>query len=322
MRNQTSFLEFLLLGLSDTPEQQQFFFRLFLGMYLIGTLGNLLTILAIGFDSRLHAPMYFFLSNLSFLDLCFTSTTVPKMLMNYLLGSNVISHPECLAQMYFINAFGASDSILLSVMAYDRYLAVCHPLHYGTVMTSQLCALLVTVPWVSAHLIAMVHSIFIHHLSFCTNNKIPHFFCDINTLIKISCSDTHIHEMLVLFLGGPVVLIPFICIVVSYTPIASAVWKVPSASGKWKAFSTCGSHLSVVTLFYGTVIGVYFNPTSTHTSQKDMIATVMYTVVTPTLNPFIYSLRNNDLKGALGKQLQYFLPYFNIDAYFMEKMND
>ncbi|XP_072462615.1 olfactory receptor 1f45-like [Notamacropus eugenii] len=303
MLNQTRVLEFLFLGLSDNPEQQQFFFRLFLGRYLIGILGNLLTILAIGFDSRLHTPMYFFLSNLSFLDLCFTSTTVPKILVNYLLGSNAISYPECLAQMYFINAFGASDSILLSAMAYDCHLAVCHPLHYGTGMTSRLCALLVTVPWVSAHLIAMIHSIFIDHLSFCRNNKIPHFFCDINTLIKLSCSDTHINEMLVLFLGGPVVLIPFICIVASYTSIVSAVWKVPSAHGKWKAFSTCGSHLSVVTLFNGTVIGVYFNPTSTHTTQKDMIATVMYTVVTPTLNPFIYSLRNNDLKGALGKLL-------------------
>ncbi|KAM9095518.1 olfactory receptor 1361-like [Sarcophilus harrisii] len=300
MRNQTRVLEFLFLGLSEHPEQQRFFFRLFLIMYLIGTLGNLLTILAIGFDSHLHTPMYFFLSNLSFLDLCFISTMVPKMLVNNLLGSNVISYQRCLAQMYFINAFGASDSILFSA---DRYLAVCHPLHYGTVMTSHLCALLVAVPWVSAHLIAMIHSIFIDHLSFWTNNKILHYFCDINTLIKLSCSDTHINEMLVLFLGGPEVLIPFKCIVVSYTPIVCAVWKVPSAHGKWKAFSTCGSHLSVVTLFYGTVIGVYFNPTSTHTTQKDMIATVMYTVVTPTLNPFIYSLRNNDLKGALGKLL-------------------
>ncbi|XP_072462616.1 olfactory receptor 1f45-like [Notamacropus eugenii] len=303
MGNQTGVLDFLLLGLSDQPEQQQFLFRLFLGMYFIGTLGNLLTILAICFDSHLYTPMYFFLANLSFLDLCFTSTTVPKMLINYLLGSNAISYVECLTQMYFYIVFGTSDSILLSAMAYDRYLAVCRPLHYGTVMTSRLCALLVTVPWVSAHLIAMIHSIFIDHLSFCRNNKIPHFFCDVNTLMKLSCSDIHINEMLVLFLGGPVVLIPFICIVASYTSIISAVWKVPSAHGKWKAFSTCGSHLSVVTLFYGTVIGVYFNPTSTHTTQKDMIGTVMYTVVTPTLNPFIYSLRNNDLKGALGKLL-------------------
>ncbi|XP_043846339.1 olfactory receptor 1361-like [Dromiciops gliroides] len=303
MGNQTGVLDFLLLGLSDQPEQQQFLFRLFLVMYFIGILGNLLTILAICFDSHLHTPMYFFLSNLSFLDLCFTSTTVPKMLVNYVLGNNAISYPECLTQMYFYVAFGGSDSILLSVMAYDRYLAVCHPLHYGTVMTSHLCALLVAVPWVSAHLIAMVHSIFIDRLSFCMNNKIPHFFCDINALIKLSCSDAHVSEMLVLLLGGPVMFISFICIVVSYTPIILAVWKVSSTHGKWKAFSTCGSHLSVVCLFYGTIIGVYFNPTSTHTAQNDMVAIVMYTVVAPTLNPFIYSLRNNELKGALGKLL-------------------
>ncbi|XP_043846340.1 olfactory receptor 1361-like [Dromiciops gliroides] len=303
MKNQTRVLEFLFLGLSDQPEQQQLLFRVFLAMYFVGTLGNLLTILAICFDSHLHTPMYFFLSNLSFLDLCFTSTIVPKMLVNYLLGSSAISYAECLTQMYFFVAFGGSDSILLSAMAYDRYLAVCHPLHYGTVMTSHLCALLVAVPWVSAHLISMIHTVLMAQLSFCSNNKIPHFFCDMNTLIKLSCSDTYVNEMLVLLLGGIVVLVPFICIVVSYTPIVSAVWKVSSAHGKWKAFSTCGSHLSVVILFYGTIIGVYFNPSSTHTTQKDMIATVMYTVVTPTLNPFIYSLRNNDLKRALGKLL-------------------
>uniref|UniRef100_F6QKU6 Olfactory receptor n=2 Tax=Monodelphis domestica TaxID=13616 RepID=F6QKU6_MONDO len=247
--------------------------------------------------------MYFFLSNLSFLDLCFTSTTVPKMLVNYLLGSNAISQPECLAQMYFFVAFGASDSILLSAMAYDRYLAVCHPLHYGMIMTSHLCALLVAVPWVSGHLISMIHTILLAQLSFCTNNKIPHFFCDMNTLIKLSCSDTYINEILVLLLGGMVVLIPFICIVISYTPIVSAILKVSSSQGKWKAFSTCGSHLSVVSLFYGTIISVYFNPANTHTVQKDMVATVMYTVVTPTLNPFIYSLRNDDLKRAFWKLL-------------------
>ncbi|XP_043846341.1 olfactory receptor 1361-like [Dromiciops gliroides] len=303
MRNQTKVLEFLFLGLSDQPEQKQLLFRLFLVMYFIGTLGNLLTILAICFDSHLHTPMYFFLSNLSLLDLCFTSTTIPKMLVNYLLESHTISYAGCLAQMYFFVAFGGSDSILLSVMAYDRYLAVCHPLHYGTVMTSHLCALLVTVPWVSAHLIATVHTVLMAQLSFCTNNQIPHFFCDINSLIKLSCSDTYVNEMLVLLLGGILILIPFICIVVSYTPIVSAVWKISSTHGKWKAFSTCGSHLSVVILFYGTIIGVYFNPSSIHTAQNDMIATVMYTVVTPTLNPFIYSLRNKDLKGALGKLL-------------------
>ena len=157
-------------------------------------------------------------------------------------------------------------------------------------------------PWISANLISMVHATLMSHLPFCTN-RIPHFFCDVNALIKLSCSDTQINEMLVLVLGGPVVLISFVCIMASYTPIAVTVWKVPSVQGRWKAFSTCGSHLCVVCLFYGTITGVYFNPASTHTTQRDMAATVMYTMATPMLNPFIYGLRNQDLKGALQKLL-------------------
>ncbi|KAM5307238.1 olfactory receptor 1F1-like [Glossophaga mutica] len=248
------------------------------------------------------SPMYFFLSNLSLLDICFTSTTIPKMLLNLLCGNTTISSAACLAQMYFFIAFGGADSILLSAMAYDRYLAVCCPLHYMTIMSVLRCALLVAVPWVLANLISMVHTILMTRLSFCTN-RIPHFFCDLNALIKLSCSDTQVNEMLVLVLGGSAVLVPFVCIVASYTPIAMAVWKVPSTQGKWKAFSTCGSHLCVVFLFYGTVIGVYFNSTSTHTAQTDMAATIIYTMVTPMLNPFIYSLRSRELKRALRKLL-------------------
>ncbi|XP_075411655.1 olfactory receptor 1f45-like [Tenrec ecaudatus] len=302
MGNQTHVSEFILLGLSSELQRQQVFFSLSFTLYLIGGLGNLLTLLAIISDSRLHSPMYFFLSNLSLLDLCFTSSTIPKMLANHLCGCTTISFPACLAQMYFFIAFGAADSILLSAMAYDRYLAICCPLHYVTIMDALRCTLLVAVPWISANLVSLVHTILMTHLSFCSN-RIPHFFCDLNALIRLSCSDTHVNEMLVLVLGGSVVLIPFVCIMVSYTPIAVAVWRVPSAQGKWKAFSTCGSHLCVVILFYGTIIGVYFNPTATHATQKDMAATVMYTLVTPMMNPFIYSLRNRDLKGALKKLL-------------------
>ncbi|XP_054434648.1 olfactory receptor 1361-like [Pteronotus mesoamericanus] len=302
MDNQTQVSAFILLGLSEQPLQQQALFGLSCSLYLVGCLGNLLTILAILSDPCLHSPMYFFLSNLSLLDICFTSTTVPKMLLNHLCGNTTISSVACLVQMYFFIAFGGADSILLSAMAYDRYLAVCYPLHYMTIMSVLRCALLVAVPWVLANLISMVHTILMTRLSFCTN-RIPHFFCDLNTLIKLSCSDTQVNEMLVLVLGSLVILVPFVCIMASYTPIAVAVWKVPSAWGKWKAFSTCGSHLCVVCLFYGTIIGVYFNPTSTHTTQRDMAATIIYTMVTPMLNPFIYSLRNRDLKRALGKLL-------------------
>ncbi|XP_012033130.4 olfactory receptor 1361-like [Ovis aries] len=302
MDNQTQVSEFILLGLSQQPLQRQVLFSLSFILYLSGCLGNLLTILAIILDPHLHSPMYFFLSNLSLLDICFTSTTTPKMLVNHLCGLTTISFSACLAQMYFFIAFGAADSMLLSAMAYDRYLAICRPLHYMTIMSVLRCTLLVVIPWISANLISMVHTLLMSHLSFCTN-RILHFFCDLNALIKLSCSDTQVNEMLVLVLGGPVVLISFVCIMASYTPIAVTVWKVPSAQGRWKAFSTCGSHLCVVCLFYGTIIGVYFNPESTHTTQRDMAATVMYTVVTPMLNPFIYSLRNRDLKGALRKLL-------------------
>ncbi|XP_059243747.1 olfactory receptor 1361-like [Mustela nigripes] len=303
MDNQTRVFEFILLGLSEQPLQQQVLFGLSSSLYLIGCLGNLLTILAILFDPHLHSPMYFFLSNLSLLDICFTSTTIPKMLVNHLCGHSTISSEACLTQMYFFIAFGAADSILLSAMAYDRYLAICCPLHYLTVMSVLRCALLVAVPWISANLISMVHTILMTRLSFCTN-RIPHFFCDLNALIKLSCSNTQVNEMLMLVLGGLVVLIPFVCIMASYTPIAVAVWKVPSTQGKWKAFSTCSSHLCVISLFYGTIIGVYFNPGSTHTTQRDLAATVMYTMVTPMMNPFIYSLRNRDLKEALRKLLK------------------
>ncbi|XP_062966127.1 olfactory receptor 1361-like [Cynocephalus volans] len=302
MDNRTRISEFVLLGLSEQPQKQQVFLGLSFSLYLIGGLGNLLTILAIVSDPHLHSPMYFFLSNLSLLDICFTSTTVPSMLASHLCGRTTMSSSACLAQMYFFITFGGADSILLSVMAYDRYMAICSPLHYVTVMSFLRCALLVAVPWTSANLISMVHTLLMTRLSFCTN-RIPHFFCDLNALIKLSCSDTQVNEMLVLVLGGSVVLIPFVCIIASYTPIAMAVWKVPSAWGKWKAFSTCSSHLCVVSLFYGTIIGVYFNPVSTHTTQRDLLATVMYTLVAPMLNPFIYSLRNRELKGALWKLL-------------------
>ena len=302
MNNQTQVSEFVLLSLSQQPLQRQLLFSLSFILYLSGCLGNLLTILVTILDPHLHSLMYFFLSNLSLLDICFMSTTIPKMLVNHLCGLTTISFSACLDQMYFFITFRAAKSMLLSAMTYDCYLAICSPLHYVTIMGALWYALLVVMPWISANLISMVHTLLMSHLSFCTN-RIPHFFCKLNGLIKLSCSDNQVNEMLVLVLGASVVLIPFVCIMASYTPIAVAVWKVPSVQGRWKAFSTCGSHLCVVCLFYGTIIGVYFNPAPTHTTQRDMAATVMYTMVTPMLNPFIYSLRNQDLKGALRKLL-------------------
>ncbi|XP_075384152.1 olfactory receptor 1f45-like [Tenrec ecaudatus] len=301
--NQSSVSEFLLLGLSRQPQQQkQILFVLFLSMYLVTVLGNLLIILAICTDSHLHTPMYFFLSNLSFVDFCFSSTIVPKMLNNILRGE-IIYFPECLMQMYFFIVFGDMDNFLLAVMAYDRFVAVCHPLHYTTKMTHQFCALLVTGSWVIAILNALLHTLLMAQLSFCADNTIPHFFCDVTALLRLSCSDTHLNEMMILTEGGLIMMILLVCILVSYICIITAVLRVPSTKGKWKAFSTCGSHLAAVSLFYGTIIAVYFSPSSSHLAENDIAAAVMYTVVTPMLNPFIYSLRNRDIKGALTKMI-------------------
>ncbi|XP_008844183.1 olfactory receptor 1361-like [Nannospalax galili] len=299
--NRSLVSEFLLLGLSRQPQQQQPLFLLFLIMYLATVLGNLLIILAIGTDSRLHTPMYFFLCNLSFVDVCFSSTTVPKVLVNHIFRSQAISFSGCLTQMYFLFQLADMDNFLLAVMAYDRFVAICHPLHYTTKMTHQLCSLLVAGSWVIASLNALLHTLLMAQLSFCSNNTIPHFFCDVTPLLKLSCSDTHLNEMMILTEGAVIMVTPFVCILVSYIHIICAVLRVPSPRGRWKAFSTCGSHLAVVCLFYGTIIAVYFNPSSSHATEKDTAATVLYTVVTPMLNPFIYSLRNRDLKRALWK---------------------
>ncbi|XP_052050240.1 olfactory receptor 1361-like [Apodemus sylvaticus] len=302
--NLSSVSEFLLLGLSRQPQQQQqLLFLLFLIMYLVTVLGNLLIILAISTDSRLHTPMYFFLSNLSFVDVCFSSTTVPKVLAIHILRNQAISFSGCLTQLYFICVFVDMDNFLLAVMAYDRFVAICHPLHYTTKMTHQLCVFLVLGSWVVAILNALLHTLLLARLSFCGDNVIPHFFCEVTPLLKLSCSDTHLNDLMILVVAGLIMLAPFVCILVSYILISWAVLRVSSTGGRWKAFSTCGSHLAVVCLFYGTITSLYFNPSSSHSAGRDMAAAMMYTVVTPMLNPFIYSLRNRDMKGALRKVL-------------------
>uniref|UniRef100_A0A8D2JT63 G-protein coupled receptors family 1 profile domain-containing protein n=1 Tax=Sciurus vulgaris TaxID=55149 RepID=A0A8D2JT63_SCIVU len=287
--NQSGISEFLLLGLSRQPQQRQLLFLLFLIMYLTTILGNLLIILAISTDSHLHTPMYFFLSNLSLVDICFSSTTVPKMLANHVLGTQTISFSGCLTQMYFLFMFVDMDNFLLAVMAYDCFVAICHPLHYTTKMSHQLCALLVAGSWVIVNLNVLLHTVLVARLS-CADNAIPHFFCDVTPLLKLSCSDTHLNELTILTEGALIMVTPFVCILASYVHITCAVLRVPSSRGRWKALSTCGSHLAVVSLFYGTIIAVYFNPSSSHSAEKDTAAAVLY-----------YSLRNRDLKGALRR---------------------
>ncbi|XP_044519183.1 olfactory receptor 1361-like [Gracilinanus agilis] len=298
--NQTSISEFLLLGLSNQPEQQQIIFWLFLFVYMVTVTGNLFIMLAISLDVRLHSPMYFFLANLSFTDICFSSVTIPKMLVNHIIGRTSISYVECMMQMYFFIAFGNMDGFLLMVMAYDRYMAICRPLHYTTVMRPGLCILLVAISLVITNLHALLHTLLTTQLSFCADNVIPHFFCDPYPVRKLSCSDTYISDLMVFTEGGVVFVTPLTCIAISYVFIFSNVMKIPSTQGIQKALSTCGSHLTVVFLFYGAIMGVYLHPSSSY-SAADTVASVIFTVVTPTLNPFIYSLRNQDMKIALRR---------------------
>ncbi|EHB03186.1 Olfactory receptor-like protein DTMT [Heterocephalus glaber] len=302
-RNQTFLSEFFLLGLPICPEHQHLFYALFLSMYLITILGNLLIIILIQLDSHLHTPMYFFLSNLSFSDLFFSSVTMPKLLKNMQSQVPSIPYAGCLAQMYFFLVFADLESFLLVAMAYDRYVAICFPLHYTSIMSPQLCVHLVALSWMLTTFHALLHTLLVARLSFCEDNTIPHFFCEISALLKLACSDTHVNELVIFIMGGLVIVIPFLLIIISYGRIVFSILKVPSARGIYKAFSTCSSHLSVVSLFYGTIIGLYLCPSTNNSTVKETVMAMMYTVVTPMLNPFIYSLRNRDMKGALRRAI-------------------
>ncbi|XP_004417057.1 PREDICTED: olfactory receptor-like protein DTMT [Odobenus rosmarus divergens] len=300
-RNQTVVSDFLLLGLPIKPEQWNLFYVLFLAMYVTTVLGNLLIIVLIRLDSHLHMPMYLFLSNLSFSDLCFSSVTMPKLLQNMQSQVPSIPYAGCLTQMYFFLLFGDLESFLLVAMAYDRYVAICFPLHYTTIMSPKLCLSLVVLSWVLTMFHAMLHTLLMARLWFCADHTIPHFFCDMSALLKLACSDTRVNELVIFIMGGLILVIPFLLIIMSYARIVSSILKVPSARGICKTFSTCGSHLSVVSLFYGTIIGLYLCPSTNNSTVKETVMAMMYTVVTPMLNPFIYSLRNRDMKGALGR---------------------
>ncbi|KAM5329817.1 olfactory receptor 1J4-like [Glossophaga mutica] len=304
--NQSSVSEFLLLGLPIWPGHRGVVFALFLGMYLTTVLGNLLIILLIRLDSHLHTPMYFFLSHLAFSDISLSSVTVPKMLMDTHRGQQSIPYIACISQLYFFIVFGGLDNFLLAVMAYDRYVAICHPLHYTTIMREGLCALLVAASWIISCGSALLHTLLLVRLSFCADNVITHFFCDLTVLLKLSCSDISLNELVIFTEGGMLAFLPLAIVLGSYFRIGTIILKAPSTKRLLKAFSTCGSHLLVVSLYYGTSTGVYFFSSSW--DSKDIIASVMYMVVTPMLNPFIYSLRNRDIKQAL----EMFVNRFNL----------
>ncbi|XP_047625574.1 olfactory receptor 1L6-like [Phacochoerus africanus] len=271
--NQTHITEFLLLGLTSDPRKQVWLFASFLAMYLVNMAGSSVIIAAIQGDAHLHTPMYFFLPKLALVDICFTNIIVPRMLANILSKGKKDPFAQCLTQMYFFVTCAITDSFLLAVMAIDRYVAICNPLHYTTTMDPRRCLLLVITSWLVSHLHALTHTILMARLSFCGPNIIHHFFCDVQPLLMLSCSDTSVNELLAFTEGSFVIMSPFLCIIVSYVYIAHAVLWVPSGRGRFKVFSTCGSHFTVVSLFYGTIISVYIRPWSTYSVTKDRVVT-------------------------------------------------
>ncbi|XP_010630305.1 olfactory receptor 7E24-like [Fukomys damarensis] len=300
-QNLTSFSEFHLLGFSEDPELQLILFGLFLSIYLVTVLGNLLIILAVISDSHLHTPMYFFLSNLSFSDICFISTTVPKMIVGILTQNRAISYVGCLTQMSFYILFLCMDHMLLTVMGYDRFLAICYPLHYSITMNPCFSVSLLLVSFLVSILDSQTHNMIALQITCFKDVEFANFFCEPSQIFNHTCSDPFTNTILMylfIFIFG---FFPISWNLYSYYKILSSLLKVPSSGGRHKAFSTCGSHLSVVCLFYGTGIGVYFGSAVLQSPRKCMVASLMYTVVTPMLNPFIYSLRNRDMHSALTR---------------------
>lgn len=299
--NQTIVSGFVLLGLTDDPELQLIIFSVFLSMYLVTVLGNLLIILATSSESHLHTPMYFFLSGLSFNDIFLVTCTIPKMLVNMQTQDQNITYVGCLTQVCFVLLSVGMENCLLAAMAYDRYVAICHPLRYRIIMNPCLCILMVTLSVMGNMANALVNGLMVLHLSFCTELVIPHFFCELTQITKLACSNTLIDNILIYIssciFGG----VPLSGIILSYSQIVSTVLRMQSSEGRYKAFSTCGSHLSVVSLFYGTGFGVYISSTVTESSRKTAVASVLYSVVPQMMNPFIYSLRNRDMKEALKR---------------------
>ncbi|KAG9463094.1 olfactory receptor 5V1-like [Eleutherodactylus coqui] len=297
--NETTVKSFVLLGLSIVPHLQAIYFLLFLIIYTITLSGNVLLIVVVRINSNLHTPMYFFLSNLSFIDICFSSTVVPKILVNTLSHDKSISFVGCASQMFFSLELGATECVILAVMAYDRYVAICNPLRYLIIMNKRLCHCLAAGCWITIFIIAMGFAISTFQLPYCKSNHISHFFCEMPPLFKISCRDTLFNEVAVYIAGGLIALASFLLTLISYFGIISTILKIRSSEGRYKAFSTCASHLTVVSLYYGTIVFMYLRPRHSYSPVRDRAVSVLYTVVTPMLNPIIYSIRNKDVKGTL-----------------------
>ncbi|XP_036852709.2 olfactory receptor 5B3-like [Manis javanica] len=301
MKNRTEVTQFILLGLTNDPELQVPLFIVFTLIYLITLIGNLGIIVLILLDPRLHTPMYVFLSNLSLVDFCYSSAVTPKVMAGLLTGDKVISYSACAAQMFFFVAFATVENYLLASMAYDRYAAVCKPLHYTTTMTTGVCACLATGSYVCGFLNASIHIGDTFSLSFCVSNVVHHFFCDVPAVMVLSCSDRHVSELVLFYLVSFNIFFALLVILISYIFIFLTILKMHSSAGYQKALSTCASHFTAVSIFYGTAIFMYLQPSSSHSMDTDKMASVFYAMIIPMLNPVVYSLRNKEVKTAFRK---------------------
>ncbi|XP_044524922.1 olfactory receptor 8B3-like [Gracilinanus agilis] len=298
-KNDSSVTEFILAGLTDQPELQLPLFLLFLGAYVITIVGNLGLIILITMNSHLHTPMYYFLFNLSFIDLCYSSVVTPKMLMNFVLKKNIISFSGCMAQLYFYCFFVISECYMLTIMAYDRYVAICNPL-----LSHQVCSYLLGGAYVMGFIGAMAHTVGMLRLSFCDANIINHYMCEMPPLFKLSCTSTYVNELVVFIVVGTNIIVPSVTIFTSYVLILSNILSIRSTEGRSKAYSTCSSHIIAVTLFFGSASFMFLKPASSESMDQGKVSSVFYTNVGPMLNPLIYSLRNKDVQIALRKTLR------------------
>ncbi|XP_006203170.1 olfactory receptor 9S13-like [Vicugna pacos] len=302
-RNYSEVTEFILLGFRTSPEVQILLFLLFLLIYMVMVVGNISLLVVIKTDSRLHTPMYFFLRNLSYLDLCYSTVIAPKTLATFLSKDKRISYNGCATQFFFFALFVGTEGFLLAVMAYDRFSAICSPFLYTVRMSQQACVRLVSGSYICGCINSMIQTGFTFSLHFCGENRLDHFFCDVPALIKISCVDTFVNEIVLFILSALIIVTTTTVILVSYAYILSTVLKIPSTHGRSKTFSTCSSHITVVSLFYGTVFFMYAQPGAISSPEKSKVIAVFYTLIIPMLNPLIYSLRNREVKNAVKRIL-------------------
>ncbi|XP_046959283.1 olfactory receptor 12D2-like [Lynx rufus] len=301
MLNETSVTAFLLLGVTDIQALQPYLFVVFLAIYMVSVVGNGAVLLVVVSDPRLHLPMYFFLGNLSCLDICYSTVTLPKMLENFFSTHKAISFLGCISQLHFFHFLGSTEAMLLAVMAFDRFVAICRPLHYSVIMNYQLCTRMAVTVWTIGFFHALLHSMMTSRLNFCGSHQIHHFFCDVKPLLELACGNTELNQWLLNTVTGTIAMGPFFLTLLSYFSIIISLFsKTHSCSALRKALSTCASHFMVVILLYAPVIFTYISPTSGSSMDQDQVAAIMYTVVTPMLNPLIYTLRNKDVKAALS----------------------